>query len=413
MNTIILVQLHNASSTISNVVIEDFRIDGIDELAYMGVGGDSYAKNILVQRGDISAVGNDPARIFKNSIFRHNYVHDLRGWTVADGTYVPNAVDNPSLTPNPLVVNPHLDCCQALYGQSVIEENWLQNTTGDSSTSVILVKPDSSEDIVSYLIRANYIEGGKAYPIHLVTKNISLTNPGQTVSGVVVRDNLISKNYGNYPADPPYSVASIYSDCATFSGNVYAEDRSPIPVPFMTARPNLLASPSDLTNAAWTKSVVSVAAGATGSGGGATAFTVLEAASTGYHDVDQWISKASSVKDYRMTARVKANGRSFAKLAVAGAGYSGGATCFFDLSTGTVGSSYNYGTMALPYLAKIQAIGTVGWYQIEIRFKSDATNQINYAVQIASADSVDNYAGDITKGLLIESPYLAELPPHL
>jgi len=225
----------------SHIVIRDFRIDGNDERIYSGMGGTSRSLHVTVERGEIVRTGDDGAKQFTRSTFRHCYIHDLRPWKrESDGPFY-SGPNNSRY--------PHLDPLQATRGdRNLIEGNWLENSyTSTATAGGNLVKPDEGQNITRYTMRRNYMAGGNNYVAHFLNQS-GVLDPrgGATVKGIVIRDNLIGRPpagmrpgaQGQAAKTPksPFS-APLYADQIRFSGNVWADTREPVPLPLLPTRP--------------------------------------------------------------------------------------------------------------------------------------------------------------------------------
>lgn len=212
-------------------LFEYLELDGVNERAYTGFGGASYVENNIFRYCDISRTGDDGGKMSRNMIAEYNYFHDMRPWVDAnDGTYYGGPND---------VRYPHLDILQVIRGNATIRRNFMWNTTTAPTTSVFLAKPDTGEGSTSLLIEENIMHGSNNYPVQLVNQAASLGGAGATLDGVIVRNNLISKDFGGFGAHPtiPFAVGTLYSDQVSYSGNRWLEDKTAIATPYMAPRP--------------------------------------------------------------------------------------------------------------------------------------------------------------------------------
>lgn len=149
-------------------------------------------------------------------------------------------------------------------------------------------------------------------------------------------------------------------------------------------RTNLLTYSEQFDNAAWSNiGGGSVSANVIASpDGSTTADGMVEAAATTYFGRFQAFSATSGEK-YAYSCYVSAGSRSWAYLR----DDITGDTVFFDLSTGTVGT-----TSARFTGAKITYIAN-GWWRIEAVWTADATATRRFAVGSASADNTPSYLG--------------------
>jgi hypothetical protein len=205
----------NLIGGVDDLTISDFRIDGGMQRAVSGFGGSSFSQRILIQRGEIVGAGNNGGGLFKDSVFRHMYIHDLMPWDEAAFGPYDNDANN--------LQYPHCDAMQALRGNNTIEECWLENTTAINATSAALAKGDTAEQLIGFYLRRSYIEGGYGYSVHVVA-----AESGDPVD-IEITDNRFSKNYGGYANHGPISHGTVPPGNITITGNVWADDGEPIP----------------------------------------------------------------------------------------------------------------------------------------------------------------------------------------
>jgi hypothetical protein len=186
------------------------------------------------------------------------------------------------------------------------------------------------------------------------------------------------------------------------SANLFAD-------PATAGRTNLLTSPGSFGDAAWTKTNAGVTAGQADPLGGTAADQLLETAVSGNHSLYQAVAKATSALPYELRVDVlPINGR-LSHLAVFNAGFSSGLDVYFDPNTSAIGTPN--GAFTSPswsiYPLGVSS-GGLQWHRCRIAFTTDtsATNQVFY--EIASADTVNSYLGDITKGERLFNPGLIQ-----
>jgi hypothetical protein len=155
------------------------------------------------------------------------------------------------------------------------------------------------------------------------------------------------------------------------------------------ARYNLLTFSEQFDNAAWTKSNVTVTANAVvAPDGTTTADKLVETAVNDRHFTYQQPALIGGAYIYSVYA--KAAERSWLVI-----DFTTGANsyCWFDLSTGTLG------TVDASRTASIESVGN-GWYRCSVAVASLSGNAFT-ATFASTANNVVSYAGDITKGLYI------------
>lgn len=195
--------------------VHDCRFDGIMSKGSFAIGGEySDIDNVLFERLSIRRCGFDGIRMLRNSTYRHIYARDFRPWGYdpADGTYVPDGDHE---------VHAHLDPFQGYRNGNTIEECWSENTQTDSATSCGMFSTDTGEAVTSLIVRRNFFKGSNNYPLHFVQSSASFT-------GIVLQDNLFDRAYGGYGSHGPVSSGTLGGGALTASGNLWADDRSPI-----------------------------------------------------------------------------------------------------------------------------------------------------------------------------------------
>jgi hypothetical protein len=126
--------------------------------------------------------------------------------------------------------------------------------------------------------------------------------------------------------------------------------------------------------------------------GRTTGAKLIETAATSTHKIVQSSINFFPSTDYTVTAYVRANQRSWVQLSV-----SDGATthsCFYDVSTGVVGTASNTTTTAIAQQPN-------GFWLCQFTFTSatTATAAGTYSLLISTDGSTTSYAGDTSKGL--------------
>jgi len=204
----------------NNVTVRYSLLDGSNERMYAGFGGLSYATGFYAHHNEITAFGDDAFKLSIGGHYEYNYVHDMTPWVNASyGTYYSG--------PNNYRY-PHQDAFQGIRGNFYLFRNMLLMPTGNSTTSVIIIKNDTGQATDEGQIEENYLEGSNNRPITLSTQNTDGTGAG--ISNVYVKDNVWSKNYPSYPGSGPVSLGTI---CASWNNsflgsNAYREDASAV-----------------------------------------------------------------------------------------------------------------------------------------------------------------------------------------
>lgn len=163
---------------------------------------------------------------------------------------------------------------------------------------------------------------------------------------------------------------------------------------------------NDISNAAWTKYQCTV------SGGGTSTQRILETAVNDLHRFRQDKGKAASSLTYRFMAKVAGGlGRDWCHVeAMSGLG-TNGVVIFFDLVNGVIGNAYEYGS-GFAFVGAYQRIYRAGdgYWWIVVDFTTDDDTDVSVRLGPASADDVNSYAGDITKGLYVDQLVLGLKP---
>lgn len=156
------------------------------------------------------------------------------------------------------------------------------------------------------------------------------------------------------------------------------------------AATNLITHSENLSDAAWTKTNVTLSVGAIAAPDGAmTADAVIESVSgVSGHGPGRLVNYTSGVT-YVMSFFAKADTRIWAYTFWDSSRFGGGGYSYFNLSTGAVGS-VSAGTTAL----MIPLAG--GWYRCVVIATSSSTGAGNTGFGIATGDGVPNYIGDGT-----------------
>jgi hypothetical protein len=157
-------------------------------------------------------------------------------------------------------------------------------------------------------------------------------------------------------------------------------------------RTNLIVYSEQFDNGIWIKAGATISANATTSPDGTTtADRLVEDTSNGGHYASYQTAAVISGTTYTVSAYVKANGRTWARIALA----TGFATTqnWFNLATGTLGTiNATSGT--------ITSIGN-GWYRISVTQTANATTNAQIFLASESSGSSTSYTGDGTSGIFL------------
>lgn len=205
-----------------NITIEDVSVDGGDQMTSQGIGGASYASGVTVQRVQITGVGSDAVRVMDGGVYRHLYIHDLWRWDNAQQGRAYNGK-------NPQTTDPHTDGAQAVRGGGLIEQSWIDNHGwgSDNATSAIFIAPNAAK-IDGWTIRQNYLDGGGyAIHVHNLTKVLGSPGPSGDPQNIVIADN----RFGRNSRLGLFSTGDVVRSNLAITGNVWADDLTPVPAP--------------------------------------------------------------------------------------------------------------------------------------------------------------------------------------
>lgn len=162
------------------------------------------------------------------------------------------------------------------------------------------------------------------------------------------------------------------------------------------ARTNLLTYSEQFDNAAWTKSGSSITSNAvTAPDGTATADKLVESFGGTYHYVNRWPTLAAATHTFSIYAKAAENSVFALDLYHA---TDGTATVFFNVASGTVGSTNDSFIGAVA--SGIQAIGN-GWYRCWITATPSAVaTRIGMFLADGATETL-NYSGDGASGIYI------------
>lgn len=153
---------------------------------------------------------------------------------------------------------------------------------------------------------------------------------------------------------------------------------------YPTARTNLETWSQDYTNAAWSKTNVSITAAATTAPDGTVSGqTITESTATGVHRVQQNRSLVSG-PIYTISVIAKAGSRNWIIVGEDSAG----SNAFFNLSSGAVGSVNGGATAAIVSLGS-------GWYRCSVTYvQSGVTGRVYMGLSTVGGGGGPSYTGD-------------------
>ena len=167
--------------------------------------------------------------------------------------------------------------------------------------------------------------------------------------------------------------------------NVGVQIRTTNNAPWVDAS-NLIAYPSTITDASWTKTHATAASGTVAAPDGNTTGATLTEDSTASttHGLTQ--SQAFTSTDvYTLSVYAKAGTRSFIELMLPSAQFSSNPSCFFDLTAGVAGTPTGC-------TAVCTAVGN-GWFRCSITATATATSSGSLSILMATSISVSSYSG--------------------
>lgn len=177
--------------------------------------------------------------------------------------------------------------------------------------------------------------------------------------------------------------------------------------PIAAGRTNLFTQQNNLANAAWTKvGLQSPVSGQPDADGGLLAERVLETATTGFHSIQQTLTKDATARRYSVRYKVKGIARDAAFIGLGG-GFAG-LSQYFGLSSGALPAS---GGSFTDKAFMVYPLGN-DWYQIQADFKTSTETSVAVLMAASTGTSSGNanYTGDITKGLEDFDQWLFERP---
>ena len=160
-------------------------------------------------------------------------------------------------------------------------------------------------------------------------------------------------------------------------------------------RTNLLTYSEDWSNAAWTKTEVTITANTIISPDGAlTGDKLVESTATDFHDARQTFS-ATSGTAYTFSVYAKAGERNRVLMLLAG-GFSSGPSVDFNLTTGAIAVSPSGNSSS----ATITAVGN-GWYRCTLTATASSTASSTSRIYTLDATGTASYTGNGFSGIYI------------
>lgn len=162
------------------------------------------------------------------------------------------------------------------------------------------------------------------------------------------------------------------------------------------ARTNLCLYSEDLTNAAWTKSAVSITSNAVVAPDGTTTMDkIVEAASGGKHECFQAFTVTADTT-YTISAHYKAGERTSARLLWCIAAEASGCSVDINLTSGTLSGGTAFGTGT--YTGSTITALPGGIYRVTLTGKLDAASTTGYIDHQPLVGGTATYVGDGTSG---------------
>jgi hypothetical protein len=160
-------------------------------------------------------------------------------------------------------------------------------------------------------------------------------------------------------------------------------------------RANLLTYSEQFDNAAWSKTNTTVTANATASPDGtANADKLVEDTATSTHSTTSPTVSLTAGTAYTTTVYVKAAERSWIALQYDSGAFGTSPTSYFNIGTGTVGSTFNGATHS------IRNVGN-GWYRCSITATATVSTPSTARIYLAVGDNIASYTGNGTSGIFL------------
>jgi hypothetical protein len=163
-------------------------------------------------------------------------------------------------------------------------------------------------------------------------------------------------------------------------------------------RTNLLLRSQEFDQSPWVPSRATVTANAgIAPDGTTTADLLTEDTNSGTHRVYQTVTKAASAVQYSATVYIKAAGRNFAQIRLAGTGESTAVSVPVNLLTGDIGASYltNVGWTGVTVASTLLANG---WVRVHLVATSDTSTSVGLFIMPAT-DIIASSPGHTGNGL--------------
>lgn len=181
--------------------------------------------------------------------------------------------------------------------------------------------------------------------------------------------------------------------------NIYAEPK----LLLESAATNLLLQTADVTNAAWSVANATKTTGTTAPDGTSLAIKFAETGIAGYHEFYQQLASAVT-GTYTASIYAKEGERNLIQMGPLTSGFAAGSSAIFNLTTGTVVSTRNYGT-STGVTASIQSVGQ-GWYRCSVTTTNAVAQSLFLDVMIVTGTSTINYTGTAGSGVYLWGPQL-------
>ena len=166
-------------------------------------------------------------------------------------------------------------------------------------------------------------------------------------------------------------------------------------------RTNLFQRSAEFDNAYWTKTgLLAFGSGSTADAiaapdGTTSAELIVQNANNSAHNVNRSVGVTAGTA-YTLSVFAKAKESTVLLLSMSAVGFTASTRCWYDLSTGAIGS-----TNGTPTATSIQNVGN-GWYRCSISKTATADVSTEFNIVIAQSNGVaGSYTGDGTSGLYI------------
>jgi hypothetical protein len=230
--------------------------------------------------------------------------------------------------------------------------------------------------------------------LYLVSSG-NTTYTGDGNSGVYIYGAMLSNSASLDPYVPTPGAAP--SSTAYYGPRFDYDPVTLLPRGFLVEeqRANLLTYSEQFDNAAWSKTNTTVTANATASPDGtANADKLVEDTATSTHSTTSPTVSLTAGTAYTTTVYVKAAERSWIALQYDSGAFGTSPTSYFNIGTGTVGSTFNGATHS------IRNVGN-GWYRCSITATATVSTPSTARIYLATGDNAASYTGNGTSGAFI------------